>query len=69
MDIPPCRRHGRPRQVPVDEESTFALQVPPGFEPQVSQGFPVPPIPQLDLFPPMTLKAYQAYANFWYAQA
>ena len=24
---------------------------------------------QLEFFPLMTLEAYQAYANFWYAQA
>ena len=69
MDITSCRRRGRPRQVPVDEEATFAPQIPHSQEePQVPQGFSIPPMPQPDFFPPMTPKAYQAYANFWYAQ-
>ena len=41
---------------------------PPRLEPQEQPGFQVPPMPQLGFFPPMTLKAFQAYMNFWYAQ-
>ena len=26
-------------------------------------------MPQSGFFPPMTLEAFQAYTNFWYAQA
>ena len=62
----------------VDKEATSTPQVPKslnepqdplGFEPQASQVFPIPPMPQLRFFPPMTPEAYQAYSNFWYAQA
>ena len=78
MDIPLRRGRGRPRRVPVDEEATSTHQVPqsqnepqvpPGFEPQASQGFPTPSMPQPRFFPPMTPETYQTYANFWYAQA
>ena len=81
MNIPPHRERGRPRRVSVeeiDEEATSTPQVsqsqnepqvPPGFEPQTSQEFPAPLMPQPGFFPPMTPEAYQAYANFWYAQA
>ena len=81
MNIPPRRGRGHPGQASVeglDEEVTSTPQIsqsqnepqiPPGFEPQAPQGFPTPPMPQPGFFPPMTSEAYQAYANFWYAQA
>ena len=81
MNIPPRRGRGRPRRKSVeglDEEATSTPQisqsqnepqVPPEFEPQALQRFPAPPMPQPGFFPPMTPEAYQAYANFWYAQA
>ena len=81
MNIPPRRERGRSRRVSVEEidedvtsihqvsQSQNEPQVPPEFEPQAPQGFPTSPMPQPEFFPPMTPEAYQAYANFWYAQA
>ena len=70
MDPPPLRRRrGRPRRGQVDEKAASAPRnPPPPSEPQGQPGFQVPPMPQLRFFPPMTLEAYQAYMNFWYAQ-
>ena len=70
MNIPPCRGCSRPRQIPTDEEAAFTPQAPHSQKgPQVPLEFEVPPMPQPDFFPPLTTKACQAYANFWYAQA
>ena len=81
MNVPPRRGRGRPRRVSVeelDEETTSTPQVsqshnepqvPSGFEPQTPQGFLTLSMPQPGLFPSMSPKAYQSYANFWYAQA
>ena len=55
--MPPRRGRDRLRRVLVNEEAASALK------------FQVPPIPQPGFFPPMILKAFQAYTNFWYAQA
>ena len=69
MDLPPPRRgRGRPRRGQVNEEAASAPHnPPPPPEPQGSPSFQVLPMPQLGFFPPMTLEAYQAYMNFWYA--
>ena len=76
MNIPSRRGRGHPRRTSVeglDEEATSTpqisqsqneSQIPPGFESQALQGFPAPPMPQPEFFPPMTPEAYQAYANF-----
>ena len=70
MNIPPWRGRDRLRWAPTDEEiaSTPHVLLPQG-EPQVPLEFQVPPMLQPDLFPIMTLKAFQTYTNFWYAQA
>ena len=72
MDPPPPSRQGRdrPQRGQIDEEaaSTPHNPPPPPPEPQGQPGFQVPPMPQPRFFPPITLKAYQAYMNFWYAQ-
>ena len=70
MDIPPRRGCGRPYRAPVDEEAASAPHVPSlQVEPLVHPEFQVPPISQPKFFLPMTLEAYQAYMNFWNAQA
>ena len=52
----------------MDEEATLTPQaLPPQGESHVSLEFPIPLIPQPSFFPSMTLEAYFAYANFWYA--
>ena len=72
MDPPPPSRRGRgrPRRGQIDEKaaSTPHNPPPPPPEPQGQANFQVPPMPKPRLFSPMTLKAYQAYMNFWYAQ-
>ena len=69
MNIPPWRRRGRPRTTPVDNEAISTPRAPtPQVEPQVQPEFQVPPMPQPGFFPLMTLKVFQAYINFWYAQ-
>ena len=69
MELPPPRRgRDRPRRCQVDEEAASAPHnPPPPPEPQGQSGFQVPPMSQPGFFPPMTLEAYQAYMNFWYA--
>ena len=64
MDPPPRRRRSQ-----VDEEAASTPHnPPPPPEPQGQSRFQVSPMPQPRFFPPITLKAYQAYMNFWYAQ-
>ena len=59
---------GCPRRTQVDEKAALAPHIPPPQpKPQEQPGFQVPPMPQSGFFSPMTLKAYQAYMNFWYA--
>ena len=66
----PWKGRGRPCRLPVDEE---AVSVPHALSPQGDPLFLpkvlVPPIPQVEFFPSMTLEAFQAYTNYWYAQA
>ena len=64
--MPPRRGRSKPRRVLVDEEAASAPPL--QGELQAPQEFQVPPMPQLGFFPPMTLEAFQAYTNFWYAQ-
>ena len=53
----------------MDEEAISAPLAPPlQVESQASSKFPIPPIPQISFFLPITLEACLAYANFWYAQ-
>ena len=72
MDPPPPSRRGRgrPRRGQIDEEaaSTPHNPPPPPPKPQGQPGFQVPPMPQPELFSPMTPEVYQAYMNFWCAQ-
>ena len=70
MDImPPQREHDRLRKVFVDEEATSALHAPsPQGDPQAPFEFLISPMPQPRFFPPMTLEAFQAFTNYWYAQ-
>ena len=69
MNIPPWRWRGRQRKALVDEEATSAPHaLAPQVEPQVQPKFQVSSIPQLGFFSPMTLEAFQAYMNFWYAE-
>ena len=68
--LPPSRRgRDRPRRGQIGEEAASAPHNPPPPSPehQGQTGFQVPPMPQSGFFPPMTLEAYQAYVNFWYA--
>ena len=71
MDPPPPSRRGwgRPRRNPNVEETASTPHNPqPQPKPQEQLGFQVPPMPPPGFFPPTTPEAYQAYANFWYAQ-
>ena len=54
----------------MDEDATLAhhAHLPQG-DPQFPPEFLVPPMPQARFFPPMTFKAFQAFTNYWYAQA
>ena len=62
-------RTGSPHRNPIDKEATSTPHNPqPQSKSQEQPGFQVPPMPQPGFFPPMTLEAYQAYMNFWYAQ-
>ena len=68
--MPPRSESSRPRKIPVEEEAASApLTHPSQVESQACSEYPVPLIPQPSFFPPMTLEACLAYANFWYAQA
>ena len=70
MYIPPRRGHDRPCRAPVDEEAASTPHSPPPqAKLQVQYEFQVSLMPQLEFFSPITPKAYQAYMNFWYAQA
>ena len=70
MDPPPSRQErGRPHRNLIKEEAASTPHNPqPQPKPQEQPRYQVPPMPQQGFFPPMTLKAYQAYMNFWYAQ-
>ena len=55
MSTPPRKGRGRPRRVPMDEETTSTPQAPyPHDEPQVLLGFQVLTLPQPDFFLSMT---------------
>ena len=70
MDIPPQQGHDRSRRTLVDEKAISTPHAPLSqTEPQVQPEFQALPMPQPGLYPPMTPKAYQAFMNFWYAQA
>ena len=68
--MPPRRGRDKTRKVPVDKEvaSVPYISLPQG-DPQFPLEFLVSPMPQAGFFPLMTHEAFQAYTNYWYAQA
>ena len=59
--MPPLRGRGRRHKIPMDEKATsdFHTRLP-HVDHLVPPKFLVPPMPQIRLLPPMTLKAFQA---------
>ena len=54
----------------MDEEAASTPHAPPPQgNPQTPPEFSIPPIPQTGFFPQITLEAFQAFTNYWYAQA
>ena len=52
------------------EEAASAPHAPlPQGDPQTPPKFSIPPMPQAGFFPSMSPEAFQAFTNYWYAQA
>ena len=65
--MPPQSGRGRPRRVPMDKEDTPTSHTPLSQgDPQFPTKFLVPPMPQVEFFPSMTLEAFHAFTNYWY---